>query len=108
MGEHVSTTEPVRRRMLDEHLELRAAMARVTAAEDAAHLAVAAEALLERLSAHLDGEAEIAATDDGAQRDERDGRDGLREELATAPEGGLDLAVRRFVDALIADVYLDG
>ena len=93
--------------MLIEHRDLRAAMARVTAAQEPEDLALAASALLERLSRHLadEEEAQRGRAELAQQRAERQA---TRVDVALAPMPGLEWAVRHFVDELIADVYLDG
>jgi hypothetical protein len=96
-----------RHQMLLEHRDLRAAMARVTAAKEPHDLVVATEALIERLGRHL-------ADEEQAQRGreelamQRAARERTSADSALAPMPGLEWAVRHFVDELIADVYLDG
>jgi hypothetical protein len=111
--------EKLRRRILAEHEELRGAIAKVIAARDPARLAFATEALLDRLSEHIDHEdralepvlREIDAWGPERARGLREGHAAqrleiakLRAELATAPGAGLDWAVRHFVNELMADM----
>ncbi len=111
--------ERVRRLVLAEHRELRAAMAKVSAATEPGRLAVATSALLDLLTEHISHEDEILEpilrhldawgpersrrlrAEHAAQRTEIAR---LRAELATAPPAGLDWAISHFIDALLADI----
>ena len=114
--------EKLRCHILMEHDELRAAIAKVISAADPARLAVATNALLDRLTEHLAYEERalepvLRAIDawgpERARRMREDHRAQrveiakLREELATAPTGGLGRPVRPFVDELLADMAVE-
>lgn len=99
----IESCAALRRRILDEHAEVRAAMARVLGARDEAHLLLAASALCDALGETLDDEEALLApalrqADAwGVERARRLGDEHaalraaiarLRGELASAPGGG--------------------
>ncbi len=111
--------ERLRRMILAEHGELRAAIAKVATAEEPARLALATNALLDLLADHLDHEDEVlepalraidAWGPERARRlrhehtSQRARIERLRREVATAPALALAREVQPFLEELLADM----
>lgn len=111
--------ERLRRQILAEHVELRAAIAKVATAEEPARLALATSALCDRLEDHLAFEDErlepvLRSIDAwGPERARRLRQEHalqrarmaeLRREVATAPALALAREVQPFLEALLADM----
>lgn len=115
----MESLDRLRRQILAEHVELRAAIARVATAEEPARLALATSALCDRLEDHLELEDEVLepvlrAVDAWGPERARRLRDEhaaqrrrlaqLRRDVATAPALALAREVQPFLETLLADM----